>query len=151
MKKILGLLFAVMFVFSLSLVSATTLIAGTVYHAGDITNTIEGADVVVSCAHNTAQGIVTNIQNTTSLSDGSYTVTFSEGSISGCDDGDVVIVYATTESEPKVVEDDIFGPGSGINWDFAMAHVPMVPEFGFFVGMLTILSATVVFFVVRKE
>lgn len=68
MKKVFGIMFVVMFMFSLSLVSATTLIAGTVYYEGDITNTIEGAVVVVSCAHNTASGIVVNTQNTISVS-----------------------------------------------------------------------------------
>jgi len=138
MKKLFGIILVVMFMFSFSLVSAKTLITGTVYHEGDITNTIEGADVVVSCAHNTSSGIIINVKNTTSSNDGSYTVTFLESPKSGCDDGDIVTVTATKgdlygESKPGVVEDNVFGN----TWDFAMVHVPMVPEFGFFIGIVS--------------
>ena len=152
MKKMFSLAILGLFVFSMVGVSATTAVTGTVYHHPDITNPIANAEVVVSCAHSTSGGIVTNIRNTISDDSGWYKVEFSEGSNLGCDDGDVVTVYATTsnglygESEPKVVDNDVFG-----TWDFVMIHVPMVPEFGFFVGMLTILSATVVFFVVRRN
>ena len=49
MKKLFSLTIATMFMFSFGLVSAATLITGTVYQYPDITNPIEGAEVVVSC------------------------------------------------------------------------------------------------------
>ncbi|MEA3248707.1 MAG: hypothetical protein U9Q73_03320 [Nanoarchaeota archaeon] len=151
MKKIFGAVLVLMFMFSFSLVSAATIVNGVAYQ-GEITNPVENADIVVSCAHVTSSGTVINTQNTTSDSNGWYGVSFSESSTEGCNDGDEVTVYATTidglygESGPAVVIDNMIG-----SLDVAIVNVPMVPEFGFVFGMLTILSAVGIFFVVRKD
>ncbi len=148
MKKLFGIMLVVMFMFSLSLVSATAIVTGVVY-SGEITNPVGGADVLVACNH---YGIMSYRNTTSNTTTGWYGVSFPEKGTGACNNGDEVIVYATTtdglygESKPVIVIDNMIG-----KLDVAIANVPMVPEFGFFVGMLTILSATVVFFVVRKE
>lgn len=140
MKKVFGIMLVVMFMFSLSLVSADrTLINGKILYDGDIDNPVVNAFVNVTCNGNS---VVTN-----SSACGNYWVDFVP---SECTNGDIVIVSATKDglygSRTGIVED------SGISGlDIAVINVPLVPEFGFFVGMLTILSAVMVFFVVRKD
>ena len=126
--------------------SAYTLIAGKIYNA-DFTETIEGADVFVSCTHDN----VTTVMNTTSLADGSYGVQYTESGTGSCDNGDFLIVDASHidfgfGSSSGEINDDVIG-----TWDLAVVNVPLVPEFGTVVGMLTIISAVGIFFVVRRE
>jgi len=123
-------------------VSAKTLIAGKIYNA-DYSDTIAGADVTITCIH----GSDTNVQTTTSLGDGAYDVTFYE---SACESGDDLTVSAT--------KGDLYGSKSGVihedafyDWDLAVVNVPLVPEFGLIVGILTVLSAMIMFFVIRKK
>ena len=144
MKKILSLLVLSLFVLSaIGGVSAKTLIAGKIYNA-DYSDTIAGADVIVSCA----RGSVTNVQNITSESDGQYDVTFSWAE---CHEEDIVTVSAIKDglygSKTGVVHDVAFGT----DWDLAVVNVPLVPEFGVIVGVLTIFGAMVVFFVIRRD
>jgi len=142
MKKVLTLILMGMFLLSLGFASADTMIAGKIYNA-DYTATIGDADVMVSCGD--GDGVV--VKNTTSLSDGSYSVDFEENV---CDNGDTLTVYAEkgslTGGQSGEIHDDVIG-----TWDLAIVNVPLVPEFGFIVGMITILSAVGIFFVVRKE
>lgn len=149
MKKLFSLMILGLLVLSIGTVSAYTLIAGKIYDY-NYQNTIEGASVIVSCAHNTSSGIIINTQNTTSLSNGVYFVEFSESVNSGCDGGDIVTVSAT--------KDGLYGSNSGVvhenvveTLDLAIVNVPLVPEFGFFIGALTLLSAVGVFFIIRRE
>ena len=151
MKKIFSLIILGLFVILMvGVVSAETGVLGQVYDA-DTRIGIENANVLVSCAHNTSSGIIINTRNTTSISNGWYGVEFPEIGGGACDDGDEVIVYATTaeglygESEPVIVVDDMIG-----NLDVAIANVPMVPEFGLFMGILTLFGAIGVFFFVRR-
>jgi hypothetical protein len=131
-----------MFVLSFGFASADTMIAGKIYNA-DYTATIDGANVVVSCTN----GEVVNVQNTTSLSDGAYAVQFVE---SACDNGDDLTVYAEkgslTGMQSGIVHDNVIG-----DWDLAVVNVPLVPEFGVVIGILTMISAVGIFFVVRRE
>ena len=131
-----------MFVFSFGLASAKTLVAGKIYNA-DYSDTVVGATVAVSCDN----GIIVSVKNTTSQADGSYGVDFLEVD---CEDGDTLSVYAEkdgmTGMEIGVINNDVFA-----DWDLAIVNVPLVPEFGFVIGMLTILSAVGIFFVVRKD
>ena len=134
-----------------------TLVAGIIYE-NTVENGINNAEVEVIC-HGEHGDIIRNTTSSKSfilnrttgkflISDGVYRVCFSQ---SNCDLGDGLTVNAE--------KDGLMGTSTGnvdkqFFWgllDVGFINVPLVPEFGFFVGMLTILSATVVFFVVRKE
>ncbi len=134
-----------MFVLSFGLASAKTMIAGKIYNA-DFSDVVEGASVVVSCD----DGGDISVQNTTSLADGTYGVIFNEVGSKSCNDGDTLTVYAEkgslTGMQSGEINNDVIG-----TWDVGIVNVPLVPEFGFFVGMLTMLSAVGVFFVVRRD
>jgi len=142
MKKVFSLMILSLLVLSMGIASASTLIAGKIYNA-DYSDTIADADVTVTCNG--------NIQTTTSLSDGAYAVTYNETGSGSCDNGNTLNVYAShpnygANSKTGVINNDVFG-----TWDLAIVNVPLVPEFGVFVGLLTILSAFGVFFIIRKE
>ena len=140
MTKTLSLIMLGLLVFSIGAVSAKTVIAGKIYNA-DFTDTISEADVNVLCNGNTLTAI--------SRSDGSYNVEFDNPT--DCEAGDSLTVSAVKGdlygSETGIIHDDVFGN----NWDLAIVNVPLVPEFGLIVGVLTILSAVGVFFFVRRE
>ena len=142
MRKVMALMLVGMFVFSVGLVSAKTLVAGKIYNA-DYSKIIEEALVVASCDN----GAKVTVQNTMSIGDGSYGVEFYD---SDCNFEDLLTVYAEkdgmTGSQTGRINKDVFG-----DWDLAIANVPLVPEFGFVIGMLTILSAVGIFFVIRKD
>lgn len=132
-------------VLSFGMVSAKTMISGIIYNE-DYEGVVSGANVSISCAH----GEFTNVRNAVSMSDGMYSVNFSESGSDGCNDGDVVSVFAIKDglsgSKSGVVHNDVVG-----TWDIAVVNVSMVPEFGAVVGVLTMLSAVGLFFVVRKD
>ena len=127
---------------SISMVSAKTIIAGKIYDS-DFSNTVSGADVVIICNG--------TMKTTTSASDGAYSVEYNETGINKCDSGDVLNVDAShpsygAGSQSGVIHDDMI-----MTWDVGIVNVPLVPEFGLVIGMLTILGAVGVFFVVRRE
>jgi len=140
MKKIFSLLILSLFVISTvsAVVCKNTDVAGIIYQNNDINDVVANANVLVSCNSYS--------RSTTSLSDGTFNVEFS---CSECTVGDTTYVYATSGS--------LYGSNSGIVHDFglsvdvAVVPVPLVPEFGLVVGMLTVLSAVGVFFVIRKK
>ena len=116
----------------------TTFIAGKIYNA-DYSDVISGADVTVTCNG--------EIIETTSLSDGAYSVTYFGTS---CVEGADLTVSG--------VKGDLYGSKTGeihsvesTNWDFSVVNVPLVPEFGLIAGMVTILGAVGMFFFVRKK
>ena len=143
MKKIFSLMILSLLVLSVGAVSAKTLIAGKIYDY-NYQNTIAGAFVNVTCNGNS---IITN-----SSAEGNYAVNYTE---TQCDVGDFLIVYA---SHPD------YGEGTN-NWEgitdktdleffdmnLGIANVVIVPEFGFFVGVLTLFGAIGVFFIIRRE
>jgi hypothetical protein len=145
MKKAIVLVGLVMLVaLSLNMVNAKTLVAGKVY---DMTQepivTVDGADVNVSC-----NGLV-NL--TTTLADGSYTVSFDDAV---CNESHVVDISAQKgglygESKGNTVH-DLSGVCEGCNVYMSVGNVFMIPEFGFIVGLITILGAVGVFFFVRR-
>ena len=145
MKKVLMLsVLALLVVSTLCVVSATTIIAGKVYNH-DYSQTIANATVEVTCNN--------NLKITSSLNDGSYAVTYCESTCQTdpvCDDGDTLSVYAEkdglTGSNSGVINDDMV-----MDIDIGIVNVPLVPEFGIFIGALTILSALGVFFLVRRK
>ena len=146
MNKTISLMFlSLMLISMLGIVSASdavfeqTLIAGKIYNA-DFSDTIEEASVTIDCSG--------NIQSSTSLSDGAYSVTY-DGE--ACNEGSSLTVSA--------VKGSLYGSETGIihdkalagTWDLAVVNVPLVPEFGIIIGALTILSAMGIFFVVRRN
>jgi hypothetical protein len=142
MKNIINFIMVTVLLFSFAGIvvadEGSTLIAGKIYNA-DFTAEIEGADVEISCNG--------SIQNVVSEANGQYNVIYSQYV---CDAGDTLVVVAE--------KDGMYGSASGIihedaimnNWDLGVVNVAIVPEFGFFMGMLTMLSALGIFFVVRK-
>ena len=105
---------------------------------------IVGASVEVICDH---EGRLTTAY-TQSLFGGFYIVKFDDAD---CTIGDFVTVNAEKDGllgsgGPKEVKDKIFDC-----WNIICICVPMVPEFGVVIGMLTALSAVGIFFVVRRD
>ncbi|HLC78676.1 MAG TPA: hypothetical protein VJH92_06130 [Candidatus Nanoarchaeia archaeon] len=142
MKKAYSLLIVGLMVLfmvqAVSAVTSNTLIAGKIYNA-DYSSTIAGANVTVNCDG--------NVQSVASLSDGAYSVTY-DGSL--CFDGSSLTVSAT--------KDSLYGSNTGIihnevmeGWDLAIVNVPLVPEFGIVIGILTMLGAVGVFFMIRRN
>lgn len=138
------IIFSVLILLAISMlgvVSAKTLISGKIYNAG-FTKTIPNANVTVDCNG--------NVQDTLSLGDGSYAVTFSGTGNSSCDNSDSLTVSA--------IKGGLYGSKTGIihnnafaDWNLAIVNVPLVPEFGLFVGILTILGSLSVFFIIRRN
>jgi hypothetical protein len=115
-----------------------TIITGNITNA-DFTRPIEGATVGTDCGGATLE--------TTSLSDGTYSVEY-PGDL--CSNMYKLTVYAE--------KDGLKGSASGIvqdnaefNLNLAQVDVPLVPEFGVVVGMITIMGALGMFFYVRKK
>lgn len=130
----------------------TTIIAGKIYNS-DYTAVIAGADVDVTC-----DGVTISV---VSKADGAYKVEYTDGS---CYVGDSLTVYAEKEGLTGQKTGTILAEGTCsdpntdnclINvydgLDVAVVNVPLVPEFGLIVGVLTILGAVGVFFVVRQR
>ena len=134
--------------------SSTTVIAGKIYNS-DYTGVISGADVTVTCG----DYILTAI----SLNDGAYKVEYN-GDTGYCGIGDSLVVYAEKDSLSGMKTGTIKGEGdctdpssdncliniySGL--DVAVVNVPLVPEFGAIIGVLTIMGALGAFFIVRRK
>jgi hypothetical protein len=143
---ILGLM-AILMIGAVSAVSAvpygsTTAIAGKIYNA-DYTDTISGATVEVTCAGNEVTVF--------SLSDGTYSVQY-DGS--ACHQGSELSVHAYKDG---VGENTVTGnihdnyPLPELDLNLGVVNVPLVPEFGTVVGVLTVLGALGMFFVVRRK
>jgi len=150
-KKLLILPLLVFSVFaSLALVSATTIILGTIYNE-DYSEKIGDAEITVACDHggdiNYRYTTSSNIEGDTF---GEYSVSFNETGHDGCNGGDVATVTAIKGdlfgSEFETVVDNMIG-----DLDVAIIDVPMTPEFGFFIGALTLLSGIGIFFIVRRN
>jgi len=152
MKKIFSLIILSLMVVSLIGIASAitcsqqaTTVGGTIYQE-DITNFISGASVEVICNHDG----IDYTETTTSGSYGEYSVLFNEYE---CVYGDQVTVNAQSNG--------LIGTNQGIvsmtydlgclTLNVGIVNVPLVPEFGIFVGLLTILSAFGVFFIIRKD
>lgn len=106
-----------------------------------------GVDISVVCNHNGTYYTKTVQIPTEQGKMGYYAVTFFA---SQCYEGDSVEVSATLGN----LYGSNWGTVNGTRLDFmdiAIVNVPLVPEFGFLIGMLTIVSAVGVFFFVRRE
>ena len=133
---ILGLLVISMLGVVSAYTSAYTLVAGKIYDENGIK--VEGAEVIINCNE--------NIQNMTSNSEGDYAVQYLEAD---CNVGDSLFVTAEKDdsygSKQGTIIENVMG-----SWNVAIINVT-IPEFGFFVGVLTLMGALGVFFFVRKE
>jgi len=144
MKKTLAfMIFGLFMISMIGMVSAETLVAGIVYNE-DHSAKIDSADITVTCNG--------HVKTTTSIGDGSYSVSYLEDGVEGCDAGDDVTVVAEKGdlygSEPGVVQDKGDYPGVEIN--LAIINVT-VPEFGLIIGVLTMMSAVGIFAFVRRQ
>ena len=131
----------------------STEITGTIYNANTYAP-IANATVTVNCNDNeqvvvsAVDGQYSAIYNNSDNCFGDFSTSSSCNAF--CVEGDSLIETA--------VKDGMTGMNTGIvgddpseeNWDLGIIHVPMVPEFGFFLGILTMISAVGIFFVVRK-
>lgn len=120
-----------------------TLIAGRIYMA-DTNKSVSGADVTVTCEHNGKSYSKTTKSNFA----GKYMVLFKN---KYCNDGDSVTVYADKDGNSGSEEGTVVN-GKWIfkHYDVAFINVPLIPEFGLIIGIVTSLGALVAFFVIRR-
>jgi hypothetical protein len=151
-KTISAVILGLMLVAMLGVVSAdapygdTTAIAGKIYNA-DYSATVSGATVDVTCGTD----VELSTQHVTSLADGTYSVKYSS---SVCHQGSLLSVHALKDGVGEnTVTGDIHDnyPVPEFNLNLGVVNVPLVPEFGAVVGVVTILGALGVFFVVRRK
>ena len=111
---------------------------GTIYDSSN--NVVADADINVTWINNGTS----YSKETTSNTDGEYYVGFE----CNCHEGDIVNVYASKES--------LYGSASGTltndeSFDVLVLDIPLVPEFGVVIGILTVFGAVGIFFFVRKN
>jgi len=149
MKKTFMFMILALFLISVvNMVSATaapnykTIIAGKIYDSPNFetANAVANASVNVTCNE--------NLLTTQSLSDGTYSVSF----VNNCPDGSIVTVVAE--------KGGITNSGTGEVHDYTavipdlyigIVNIALIPEFGVYVGVLTLISAVGLFFIVRRK
>jgi len=131
----------------------TTTIGGTIYQEdlGVEGGPIAGASVMVICER--GEGGTEYSRPTTSLDDGGYAVVFPQNQ---CTIGDKIIVSAEKPSDELSGEEEGEVTINVFEWgcfrlDVGIVNVGMVPEFGFFMGALTLLCAVGIFAFVKRE
>ena len=125
-----------------------TIVNGTVY-TGSIDNPVAGATISAVCHHNGTD--YTKNGHAPSDADGKYIVFFLPEK---CTYGDYVTVNAeqgslTGTSEGQITLNDVQQWCAKL--DVGLVNVPLIPEFGFYVGALTLISAIGIFFIVRRN
>ena len=157
MKK--TFVFMVMGLFLVSMIGMTsavpvgpnTLIAGTIYNS-DFSEKIGNANITVACAN--GGNIYYRYTVSTSGGDakGDYQVTFPETNIGdgACKGGDSVTVTVLKDSLSGV-ETETVVDNAVLDIDIAIINVSMTPEFGFFLGIVTLLGSVGIIYVIRKE
>ena len=118
-----------------------TEVSGTVYLQSSPSTGVEGANVSVVCDTDTL-----NPQTTVTSVNGSYAVAFE----TACG---MVYVTASKDGASNMVSraPNNFGVVNDCILLLALVDVPLVPEFGMFMGMTTIIGALVAFFVIRRN
>ncbi len=147
MRKTMLIAIIGLFLFSIMGVSATApqntsvknvIVTGITYN-GNSYSLVPGANVTITC-----NGYSNS--TTSDLNKGTYHLQISH---SYCQAGDIITVTA--------VKGNLYGSASnpvkdyGMDVNLALIMVPMTPEFSFFLGTLTLISAVGIFFVVRKD
>jgi len=120
----------------------TTLIAGKIYNS-NFTDVISGANVNVTCNGTSMLAV--------SAGDGTYSANFDP---STCGDGSAVTVDAEKDGMTGTNTGTVSGlllEGFNCTLNFAVVNVPLIPEFGLTVGLVTVLGAVAVFFLVRRR
>lgn len=143
MKKAVSfMILSLMVIAMLGAVSAQTVIAGKIYNA-NFSNVVPGATVEVTCNN--------HLVNTTSLSDGAYSASYLNAECQG-DNSLSVHAYKAGVGE-NTITGEIHNnyPIPNFDLNLGVVNVPLVPEFGVTVGILTVLGALGVFFVVRRK
>ena len=115
-----------------------TLISGLIYKADD-NSPIGGASVTVSC-----EDVRSDLL---SSSNGTYSVVFEK---KDCSAGSDLNVYVEFDGMSATKSGIIHEEGAPTYWDVGIVNVPMVPEFGFFMGVLTLLISVTMFFFLKK-
>ena len=141
-------------VFGLNIVAAAdnTIVSGNVYYGSEPGNFVSGAAIEVTCNPDyesemgTMSADTDNFKTTTTDSKGHYSVMFDN---INCKLGDDVFVVAGKDGMSTTREGEVGNYSD--SFDLAIVDIPMVPEFGTIVGMLTMISAIGIFFVVRKD
>jgi len=125
-----------------------TIVKGRIYFA-DTNQSAGNADVTITCSHNGTDYTKTAKSVSTGFLKGTYFVIFPQAH---CVAGDEVTVSAVKDGSTG--EED----GTIRNWittrcldmDIGIINVPLVPEFGFIIGGLTLVSAIAILFFVRR-
>ena len=149
--------------------SQTSEVSGVIYQ-GELSNVVAKADVTVTCAHATQEckwvkvkdkwvQECTNVtkyftEKAKSGKDGTYKVYFDTKK--ECSVGEEITVTAqkkdlTGENSGEITTETIKTPWGCVTLNVGIVNVPLVPEFGAIAGVVTILSAITVFFVVRRK
>jgi hypothetical protein len=121
-----------------------TVVAGRIWNE-DATAGVRGANVEIICDNN--ESLTT--KNTTSLAEGFFIEFFDD---IDCSIGDLVTINADDgnglvgHEGPREIKKKLF-----FDWNIIYFRVPMTPEFGFILGLLTLVSAVGIFFVVRRD
>lgn len=163
-KAIIPVVLSLMLVLTIVAISADeipsdtkTIIAGKIYNS-DYTDVINGATVEVTCGGYEL--------DTMSLADGAYRVEFNSSN-HYCLVDDTLTVYAYKDGLTGTKTGTVKAPGSCTNSpgpdtenclinvfdnvNVAVVNVPLVPEFGPGIAIVTALAAVGVFFIVRRR
>ncbi len=157
MKKIIGLLILASVLLTLGFVNAvseipvcatyeTTFVSGNVTDATNGNAPVAGADVTVDCNGNK--------EYATTDSNGGYVVQFTAEECGAEDDVKVTASYSTLTGENESVAWETQNNQIGcleLIVNVACGNVPLVPEFGTVIGIVTALGALGVFFIVRRK
>jgi hypothetical protein len=157
-KEILILpIFLLLIISSLSIISAKTIVAGKIYDSPNFetANAVANANINVTCDDNLLTAI--------SLNDGTYSVAFdscmsdlkalqTSNDLLCCDDGSIVTVWAEKDGVSNSGTGEVHGYTAIVpDLYLGVVNIALVPEFGLFIGALTIMGAVGVFFFVRRQ
>ncbi|MDD5192281.1 MAG: hypothetical protein PHH54_01090 [Candidatus Nanoarchaeia archaeon] len=149
MKKILALTFMTLFLIaSIAMVSADvaqykTLIAGKIYDSANFedANPVADATVYVTC---------NNITKTaTSKIDGTYSVEYAPEE--GCYDIEASAYATLGDVTSDTMTADVQDYTENFDLYLGVINIALIPEFGVFVGALTLMGAVGVFFLIRRK
>jgi len=145
MKKILCLIIlGLMAISMVGVVSAYTVVAGTVYNKG-YNGVVEGANINIKCYDGEK---LVGENNTISGANGIYVFQFLERGTNKCANGNNVVV--TAEKDGSYASN--FGEvvDYGVEVKLALIDV-VIPEFGIFMGIFTLMAGVGVFFFIKKQ
>jgi len=140
----ISMFLALCIISTVGMVSASTVISGKIYDGPNFetANGVSGANINVTCG--------SNVLYTTSQNDGTYSVTYNV--TDNCPDTSSVTVWAEKDgfsnSGTGTVHDYT---STGLDLYIGVVNIALIPEFGAMVGILTVLSAIGVFFVIRRK